>query len=209
MVGSGVGAPGQVDTTPSLGGAARGRRGLALGGGRTLRRNTYQVGRGGVTHMGSHVSPPRRFWATGVTAAAVRRFHQQLTKPPKRCLLDWLKGQPVEEAGVHLSAVKHLLNLHCPYTGYLLSYLQDSPGMLFSYVFFSVLGHLKLSPQLLQVCGLPAFMVILLFFDDFSSHMYLFHSPLCVLRTLSLSHIKFLGERPHRCGLCVYSHVFF
>ena len=40
--------------------------------------------------------------------------------------------------------------------------------------FFSVLGHLKLSPQLLQVCGLPAFMVILLFFDDFSSHMYFF-----------------------------------
>ena len=32
--------------------------------------------------------------------------------------------------------------------------------------FFSVLGHLKLSPQLLQVCGLPAFMVILLVGDS-------------------------------------------
>ena len=36
----------------------------------------------------------------------------------------------------------------------------------FSCVFFSVLGHLKLSPQLLQVCGLPAFMVILLVGDS-------------------------------------------
>ena len=80
--------------------------------------------------MGSHVSPPRYFWATGVTAAAVGRFHQHRpTKPPQRCSPDWLDGQPVEGADVHLSAVKHLLNLNSPYTGYLLSYLQDSPGM--------------------------------------------------------------------------------
>ena len=80
--------------------------------------------------MGSHVSPPRLLWAAGVTAAAVGRFQQrQLSKPPKRCSPDWLKGYPVEGAGVQLSAVKHLVNPNSPYTGHLLSHLQDTPGM--------------------------------------------------------------------------------
>ena len=113
---------------PVLRGRGRGLEGGSARG-RPLPPPGYVPGWEGGHSYGLPFSPPYHFWATGVTAAAVGRFHQQLMKPPKRRSPDWLKGQPVEGAGVQSNAVKHLMNRHSPYTGYLLSYLQDSPGM--------------------------------------------------------------------------------